>query len=144
METIVSAVLEFIGQSAVGGLTWDIIKKAGGKIVLKFKKYFTEKKYFENEKQAEEFLQDIFTKEPYNKRFPLEDMWAIYDNHTHQLASEVFKNEMVDWLKSCKELLDLPKLSANISIEKQVNMDSAKVTNIGIQYNYGSERHGDN
>lgn len=143
METIMIAVLKFIGQSSISGLTWDIMKKAGSKFVVSFKKHFMDKKYFDNDKQVEEFLQSIFSKESYNRKFPLEDMWAIYDNCTHQMASDDFKNEMINWLKSNSQLLqmnNIPVQPSSIMIEKQINKDSAKVTNIGTQYNYGSEK----
>lgn len=146
MDTIIIATLKFLGQSVASGLTWDIMKKTGNKFVALFKNHFVEKKYFKSEKQAEQFLQDVFTKESYNRRHPVEDMWLIYDSCTHEIASDDFKRELINWLNNNCGLLELSKnqaLPIGNSIEKQVNKDFAQVTNIGFQYNYGSDKHGD-
>lgn len=140
METILIQVLKFMGASAASGITWDVIKGAGGRILDAFKKHFVNGKYFKDESQAEEFLKDISSKESLNKRHPLEDIWSVYDNCTGSEASESFKAEFTDWMKRYGDDLghlgDSSGCGDGISIQKQVNKGNAQVINIGNQYNY--------
>ena len=141
METILIEVIKFLGGSAASGFTWDVMKQAGNGLLGKFKRHFAESKFFNDENQAEDFLKDISSKESLNKRHPLEDIWSIYDNCTGSEASDLFKKEFVDWIRTNQEEFD--RLGENIGskngivIEKQVNKGKAQVTNIGNQYNYG-------
>lgn len=140
VETILIEALKFIGASAVGGITWDIMKESGSRLLVNFKKHFVNDSYFKDESQAEDFLRDISSKESLNKRRPLEDVWSVYDNCTSTEASDLFKTEFIDWMKAHGE--DLEHLGEcavqekGFIIGKQVNKDNAKVTNIGNQYNY--------
>lgn len=140
METILIQVLKFLGGSAASGITWDLIKGAGNKILDGFKKHFANKKYFKDENQAEEFFKDISLKESLNKRRPLEDVWSVYDNCTGSEAPDGFKEEFMDWLKRNGDdfghLEDSSASGNGIYIQKQVNKGNAQVTNIGNQNNY--------
>lgn len=144
METILIEVLKFLGVSTAGGLTWDIIKETGSKLLAVFKKHFVASKYFKDETQAEYFLKCISSKESLNKRNPLEDAWSIYDRCTGEEASDLFKTEFVNWIKqNGEDLIHLGECSESatgIFIQKQINRDNANVTNIGSQYNFGGVR----
>lgn len=142
METILVEALKFIGVSISGGLAWDVIKMAGGNILSGFKKHFTIAKYFKDENQAEEFMKYISSKESLNKRRPLEDAWSIYDNCTGMEASDLFKEEFVEWLKeygkTLKNIKEDAQMNGSVTIHKQINKDNSQVINIGSQYNYGN------
>ena len=139
METILIEALKLIGVSAAGGITWDIIKESGHRILDNFKKHFVNARYFKDESQAEIFLKDISSKESLNKRHPLEDVWSVYDNCTSTEASDLFKTEFIDWIKEHGEDIEhLGKYAVQekgFIIGKQVNKGIAQVTNIGNQYN---------
>ncbi len=64
------------------------MKEAGSRFLVKFKRHFTNAKFFKDENQAEDFFKDISSKESLNKRHPLEDIWSIYDNCTGSEASD--------------------------------------------------------
>lgn len=144
METILMEVLKFIGTSMAGGLTWDVLKGSGSRIIASFKKRFIDAKHFQDESQVEQFLKDISSKESLNKRHPLEDVWAVYDNCTGREANVLFQMEFKDWInnhrKDFESLGEDIGLKNGISIQKQVNKGHAQVTNIGNQYNYGRNR----
>lgn len=140
MKTILIEALKFIGVSAAGGITWDIIKESGSRILANFKKHFVDAGCFKNESQAEDFFKDISSKESLNKRRPLEDIWSVYDNCTGTEASDLFKTKFIDWIKEYGEDMGhLGKCAVQekgFIIDKQINKDNAQVTNIGNQYNY--------
>lgn len=144
MQTILMEVLKFIGVSAAGGITWDIMKGTGSKILTDFKRHFVKVDCFQDEKQAENFLKDILTKESLNKRHPLEDIWTVYDNCTGKEASDLFKTEFIDWIETNEEAMkhlgDRPIRERGIFIQRQINKGHAQVTNIGNQYNYGGTK----
>lgn len=144
METILMEVLKFIGTSMAGGITWDILKENGSRILSSFKERFINAKHFQDESQAEQFLMDISSTGSLNKRRPLEDVWAVYDNCTGREADDLFQTEFEDWIHNHKadfeHLGQEAGLQSGISIQKQVNKDNAHVTNIGNQYNYGGSR----
>ena len=144
METILMEVLKFIGVSVAGGLTWDVLKENGSRILASFKQRFINAEHFRDESQAEQFLKDISSKESLNKRHPLKDVWTVYDNCTGREANVLFQREFEDWINNHRgdlERLGQESVSQNgISIQKQVNKGHAKVTNIGNQYNYGGNR----
>ena len=127
-----------------GGFTWDVLKGSGRRILNGFKERFIKAKHFQDESQAEQFLKDISSKESINKRHPLEDVWAVYDNCTGREADVVFQTEFKEWIDDHRadfERLGQKAGSHNgISIQKQVNRDRAQVTNIVNQYNYGGNR----
>lgn len=140
MGTILMEALKFIGVSAAGGLTWDIMKESGSRLLANFKKYFVNARYFKDESQAEDFFKDISSKESLNKRCPLEDIWSVYDNCTGTEASDLFKTEFIDWIKEhgddMEHLGECAVQEKGFIIGKQVSKGNAQVTNIGNQYNY--------
>lgn len=140
MGTILMEALKFIGVSAAGGLTWDIMKESGSRLLANFKKYFVNARYFKDESQAEDFFKDISSKESLNKRHPLEDIWSVYDNCTGTEASDLFKTEFIDWIKGhgddMEHLGECAVQEKGFIIGKQVSKGNAQVTNIGNQYNY--------
>lgn len=144
METILMEVLKFIGTSMAGGFTWDVLKGSGSRILTGFKERFIKAKHFQDESQAEQFLKDISSKESINKRHPLEDVWAVYDNCTGREADDSFQTEFKNWINNHREdfehLGQEAGLQNGIAIQKQVNRDRAQVTNIVNQYNYGGNR----
>ena len=97
--TILCAIASCVQDSAISGITWDILKVIGGKIITSFKRIFLEKKSFKDEEQAEKFLKMISEKESYNEDNPLEDVWNMYKRCTQEKATEEFKNEFESWLK---------------------------------------------
>lgn len=107
--TILCEVVSFVWNSATSGITWDIMKGIGGKIITSFKRTFLEKKSFKDEKQAEEFLKMICEKECLNKKNPLQDVWTVYENYVEKDATEQFKNEFQNWLK--ENINEFQKLS---------------------------------
>lgn len=140
MGTILMEALKFIGVSAAGGLTWDIMKESGSRLLANFKKHFVNARYFKDESQAEDFFKDISSKESLNKRRPLEDIWSVYDNCTGTEATDLFKTEFIDWIKEhgddMEHLGECAVQEKGFIIGKQVNKGNAQVTNIGNQYNY--------
>ena len=101
METILFEALKFIGASAAGGLTWDVMKGAGSKLLANFKKHFVNARYFKDKRQAEDFFKNISSKESLNKRHPLEDIWSVYDNCTGSEASGIIIcSSLFCWIKS--------------------------------------------
>lgn len=144
METILMEVLKFIGTSMAGGFTWDVLKENGSKILASFKERFIKAKHFQDESQAKQFLEDISSKESLNKRHPLEDVWAVYDNCTGREADDLFQTEFKNWINNHRadfeHLGQEAGLQNGIAIQKQVNKGNAQVTNIGNQYNYGGNR----
>ena len=139
METILVKALEFLGASIAGGITWDGIKGAGGALLANFKKQFVKEEYFENQNEVEVFWEDISTRESLNKRHPLKDIWAVYDNCTGKEASDLFKEQFMNWitanLTAIEHLGEEENQVKGIYIKKQVNKDNAQVKNIGNQYN---------
>lgn len=140
MPTILMEVLKFIGGSVAGGITWDIMKETGSKILTDFKSRFVKAGCFQDENQAECFFKDISSREPLSKREPLNDVWTVYDNCTGREASDLFKTEFMDWIETNKETIkhleDHTINGKSFSIQKQINKGHAQVTNIGNQYNY--------
>ena len=139
METILAEILKFIGTSAVGGLTWDIMKKTSGQLLETFKRRFSAEKYFQNEDQAEEFLQKISTKESLYKRRPFEDAWAVYDSCTGLEATDSFKADFEKWIREAgPNIVHSAETFHSINgmvIHEQINKDNATVINIGNRYN---------
>ena len=77
--TILEAVLSlagFTGSSIAGGLTWDILKHSGAKIIRSFKSRFAsgEKKRFSGEEECEEFLKELAEKTPNSSKISFEQM----------------------------------------------------------------------
>lgn len=144
METILMEVLKFIGTSMAGGITWDVLKEGGSKLLAGFKNRFVNAGHFQDESLAEEFLKEISSRQSLNKRRPLEDVWTVYDNCTGREADVLFQTEFKDWINHYREDLEClgksVKLQNGIFIQKQVNKGNAKVTNIGNQYNYEESR----
>lgn len=138
-ETILMGVLEGIGAGVAGNFTWDVIKTIGSKLLDLFKDHFVHKGHFSDEQEAENFFKDISSKELLNKRRPLADICAIYDNCTGREASELFKKDFNDWIRAHGEEFERlgtkMDTSGGISIGQQIVRDNAKVHNIGIQYN---------
>lgn len=148
MGTILIEALSFIGVSVAGGVTWDLIKGAGSRLLADFKSRFVKSKYFKDEKQAEEFLKEISSRESFNKRQPLEDIWVVYDNYTGIEASDLFKTELINWFEqnqeTIKHLGENPAPPHGLFIRKQINKGHAQVTNIGNQYNdRGTAKNGE-
>jgi hypothetical protein len=139
METILIAIGIQILGSISSGITWDAIKLGAQTSIDKFKKAFTKKDYFKDERQAEAFLEKICTAEPYNKANPYGDASNIYSGMTGNVADDNFKHELEAWIVENKDEL-FKKASmignGNINVYNPVARDNAEMTIIGNQHNY--------
>ena len=137
MNTILVAVLGFLGTSVAGGITWDALKAGASKIINSFKSHFTEQNQFPSEEEAEVFLKKLSEAESYNDDDPLQDVWNIYKKTTGQTANDAFQKMFIAWAKDCGKFLPLETIvnQTNIHVGKINASDSSTVTVIGTQNN---------
>ena len=126
--TILEAVLSlagFTGSSIAGGLTWDILKHSGAKIIRSFKSRFAsgEKKRFSGEEEN-----------------PYKDVKIIYEDYA-QNPDEDFIAEFQQWIEASKisfeQMRDGNVQPVSVRIGHQENTGSGTIVNAGIiNHNY--------
>lgn len=144
--TIMEAILSlagFTGTSIAGGITWDLLKLSGVKIIQSFKNKFGkgDKKYFRKDDDCENFLKDLVEKNPNSKKNPYKDVCNIYEDYT-DTPDDSFIGEFKEWIEDNKENFEQMKnitlQTASVRINKQINTGSGKIVNAGIiNNNYG-------
>lgn len=143
--TILEAVLSlagFTGSSIAGGLTWDILKHSGAKIIRSFKSRFAsgEKKRFSGEEECEEFLKELAEKTPNSRKNPYKDVKIIYEDYA-QNPDEDFIAEFQQWIEASKisfeQMRDGNVQLVSVRIGHQENTGSGTIVNAGIiNHNY--------
>lgn len=133
--SILSAILVFVGSSTASGITWDILKTSGKKLIDSFRKRFVEKKYFNTENEAEEYLERLATQENLCKSAPYASARLVYEDLCHD-NSDKFIPELEQWIREnrdqFKNITSINKQSGVIKIEKQINWGSGKIINAGV------------
>lgn len=133
--SILSAILVFVGSSTASGITWDILKTSGKKLIDSFRKRFVEKNYFNNENESEEYLRRLATEENICKSNPYASAGLVYEDLCHD-NSDKFIPELEQWIRENKDqfenITSINKQSGVIKIKKQVNMGSGKIINAGV------------
>lgn len=120
----------------MGGITWDLLKKAGTLLIDKFNKRF--KGYFKEESDAEKYLMTITQKESYDETNPFRDAVLMLQRLNPDVNLVDFQQEFSIWIQ--ENLESFQKLCSNQSqntmgllIETQ-NVYGGNVKNIGIEY----------
>lgn len=144
--TIMEAILSlagFTGTSIAGGITWDLLKLSGVKIIQSFKNKFGkgDKKYFRKDDDCESFLKDLLEKNPNSKKNPYKDVRNIYEDYT-DTPDDSFIGEFKEWIEDNKDnfeqMKDIILQTASVRINTQINTGSGKIVNAGIiNNNYG-------
>lgn len=138
--TILQAVLGFMGSSITSGITWDIIKTSGEKIINKFVNNFIKSGSFKNEDESKSFLKMIADNNAISKKKPFNDVKSIYEEITEKDSTEfieLFEKWIKDNFNEFEKLQqDGYKQSVSVKIEYQENNGSGKIINAGIINNY--------
>lgn len=137
--TILSSLLTFTCSSITGGLTWDVLKTGGQKLVDAFVKTFTDNQCFSNKEQCEEYLETISVNGVNNKKNPYADAENVYVSIMDK-AYEGFCSELKQWIeenrKELAALADTTQQNGTITINGQINSGAGKIINAGIYNNY--------
>lgn len=137
--TILNSLLGFTFTSITGGVTWDILKAGGQKLIDAFVKRFTEKQYFANKEQCEEFFKTISVNGVNNKKNPYADVEGVYVSITDKSPKD-FCSGLKQWIEENKRelsaLTDERQQNGTITINGQINSGTGKIVNAGIYNQY--------
>lgn len=133
--SILGSILFFAGSSTASGITWDILKTSGKKLINSFRKRFAEKNFFNNENESEECMRRLATEECISKNNPYASAGLVYQDLSLN-NSDKFIPELERWIMENKNefenIMSINKQSGMIKINKQVNMGSGKIINAGV------------
>ncbi len=134
--SILSEIVMFSTSSIVSGITWDILKKEGKKIIYSFKKRFIENKCFDEENECEECLKRLVLEESISKSDPYASAILVYKDISGKRTIDKFKVELEEWIgENKKELEDISSINrqiGSIKIGKQINKGFGKIINAGV------------
>lgn len=133
--TILESVLSFAGASIASGLTWDVLKYSGQKLIQGFKKKFIENKCFQTESECDQFWEDISTKAPNSKKNPYRDVRNIYEDIAED-GRDDFMNLFEQWLgentEEFKKIESTGSQHVSVQIGRQENYGAGTIVNAGI------------
>lgn len=132
---ILEAILHFSGASIASGITWDLLKGSGERIIYSFKKKFIDNKYFSNESECDEFLKKILVKKPNSERNPFKDAQNIYEDIIVRYKED-FTDNFKQWInenkKDFEKIVNNTSQHVSVKIEHQENNGSGTIINAGI------------
>lgn len=141
MKTIFLSILSFTFNSALSGITWDILKQKGEKLIENFKIKTLSKEYFNNEDDCYKFLEILFKKQATSTKRPLNDLRIEYEELTNKDYTKEFEDLFIEWIKENKNFFN-ENTSNNINQVGVVNInaeqtatDGGQIYNIANQYN---------
>lgn len=140
--TILETVLSFVGASLASGITWDLLKYSGEKIITNFKSDFLKEGIFDKDSDCEEFIEEIAKKQSISKKRPFNDIGSVYNEITDK-SEEEFVKHFEKWIKQNYKLFEelvQQKSTQNVSvkIEHQENSGNGTIINAGIINHLGS------
>lgn len=135
METIFISIFSYVSGSVLSGITWDVIKGSGQKIVDSFKEKFKGNNYFINDEQCDNFLEIVFDKKSTSKKRPFNDLRVEYEELTDKNYTEEFECLFSDWINENKIFFE--KYNNNsINQSGTININGHQnVSNGGAIYN---------
>lgn len=132
MDNIFCDILSFVSNTAISGITWDLMKSKGEKLISSFKKNVFRSVISEDE--CKDFLEKLFIekKKNYNIWNDVED--AFKSSFGDKYDFDDFKIYFETWLKENKSEFENLKSSqsfndASIHINKQVSSGNGKIIN---------------
>lgn len=142
MSSILEAAIAFTGTSIVGGITWDVIKDGGLKLLKSFERKFLDRNFFVDEKQCGDFIKAIATTESISEKRPFNDIRTVFEECTDKDYNDDFQKLFIDWISENQEVFkDLNRnynnQTATININaKQIATHNGVINVIGNQINY--------
>lgn len=139
-QSILVAMLSFVGMVAAENITWELIKRAGRPVIESFKGLFCGNGRFETETEAERFLEEIASRPSYDPDEPLRDAGLMYKRCAGVPAPAGFNDEFMGWLRSAGP--EIIKLAGSVNnsggfvIGGQIAKDHGQINNIVTQNNY--------
>ncbi|WP_394903499.1 hypothetical protein [Clostridium butyricum] len=123
-------------SAIAGGIFWDTIK---GQLLVPFKNKFS--KYFNSEKEAEEYLQKISETESINKKKPFRDIEDLYEEVTQKKLPGDFINELREFLINNNDKIELMNQEKGdfIGFNQQAGRDINNIKGSQTIINYGRE-----
>ncbi|WP_346879437.1 hypothetical protein [Clostridium sp. UBA3061] len=123
-------------SAIAGGVFWDVIK---GQLLIPFKAKFG--KYFNNDKEVEEYLQKISETESINKKKPIRDIEDVYEDVTQKDLPDKFIDELKEFLISNNDKVEMMnKQSGDFTgLNQQAGRDINNVKGSQTIINYGRE-----
>ncbi|MBN1054935.1 hypothetical protein DVW05_06175 [Clostridium botulinum] len=118
--TILNSLINFLGGSITSGITWDILKSNGLKIIDSFSTKL--RGYFNNDdKVTKEYLEKICKEITRSNKKPFNDARTIYEEDTDN-EFENFENPLSEWIKeNIREFIELSKNNINQSGTININ-----------------------
>lgn len=110
-ESILKELVAFMGGSIASGITWDVLKGTGKRIIQSFVARFHSKGFFETKKMSEEFLEKLAKNECYDTEHPMNDVKHIYKKLTGKKADANFEDILKGWIED--NLSSFSELSIN-------------------------------
>lgn len=123
-------------SAIAGGVFWDVIK---GQLLIPFKTKLG--MYFNNDKQAEEYLQKISEAESINKKKPIRDIEDVYEDVTQKALPDNFIDELRTFLIENNDMIDMMnKQSGDFTgLNQQAGRDINNVKGSQTIINYSKE-----
>jgi len=142
METIFMSIFTYVAGSTLSGITWDVIKGSGEKVIDSFKTKFKDKSYFKCDDEYEKFLKIIFEKQSNSKKRPFNDLKTEFEEFTDIDYSNEVEKIFSEWILENESFLRKSKensinQSGVININGQQNASSGgTIYNIANQVKY--------
>lgn len=133
--TILESILSFAGASISSGITWDILKGSGQKLIMVFKEKFIENGSFTNKDECEQFLKTIVDSSPNSKKNPYKDAQNIYEdivNIPMDNFIDLFKIWINENLAGFEQIRNINIQHVSVKIEHQQNHGQGNIINAGI------------
>lgn len=133
--TILESVLSFAGASIASGLTWDLLKLSGQKLIQGFQKKFIENKCFQNESECDQFFEGISTKAPNSKKNPYRDVRSIYEDIAEDGRDDfiaLFEQWLGENTEEFKKIESTGSQHVSVHIGRQENHGAGTIVNAGI------------
>lgn len=123
-------------SAIAGGVFWDVIK---GQLLIPFKTKLG--MYFNNDKQAEEYLQKISEAESINKKKPIRDIEDVYEDVTKKDLPDNFIDELREFLVENNDKVEMMNKQSGdfIGLNQQAGRDINNVKGSQTIINYGME-----
>ncbi|MHB1128361.1 MAG: hypothetical protein ACYC2T_15730 [Bacillota bacterium] len=130
--TILQSIGEYLGVAVSGGLTWDIIKSGALRIsfVSKIKSFFNH-----DDEKAQKYIKTLAEAQSLSTKRPFNDAKSVYEDQMGREFPHSLQEAIGTWLIENKDNLSIE--INKMVIGKQEAKDSATITNIVKQINYG-------
>lgn len=121
-------------SAIAGGIVWDVIK---GHLLIPFKNKFG--KYFNGDKEAEEYFEKICKSQSINKKKPARDIEDAYEDVTENTLPDGFIEELRDFLIANKDKVEMINQQKGdfTSLNQQAGRDINNVKGSQTIINYG-------